>query len=309
MTAARRSRGSVAAFFLLALLLSWAAWIPYAAASAGRIALRVPAELIWLSEYGPSVAAILVTAVTQGRAGVGRLLVPLGRWRVPPRWYAVAILTTPLVALAALGIDAAMGGASPDWSRLTGWDQRFLERTRGFAPSAGLIDGLVGFMSTGPLATGLVLVALAITNGGLSEEVGWRGFALPRLAGRLGPVLGSVAVGVLWGLWHTGTAFWQAVLTKGAAEGFRFAAGYIGRYLLLVVPLSVLYTWLWRGSGKSLFLIVLLHAAYNITVTLATSAWPAFPFRTMVVLLWVVAAGLAVRLVRDAATREPREAS
>jgi hypothetical protein len=105
-------------------------------------------------------------------------------------------------------------------------------------------------------------------------------------------------------LWHTGTAFWQTVLTAGLAQGIQFAAGYVGRYLLLVVPLSLVYTWLWGETG-SLLLVVLLHAGYNITVTLVTGSWPEFPLGYMVGLWWVVASGLALRLYRRSARSAP----
>src|SRR5262245_10779647 len=104
--------GSVAAFFVLALLLSWAAWIPYAASRAGRLAAAVPAELIWLSEYGPSLAAVILTGWAEGAAGVGRLLRRLGRWRVAPGWYGFAILLTPALALVTLGIVAVRTGVA-----------------------------------------------------------------------------------------------------------------------------------------------------------------------------------------------------
>jgi membrane protease YdiL (CAAX protease family) len=288
----------VGTFFALALVLSWAAWIPFAASQAGRIGARVPAELIWLSEYGPSVAAILLAGWLDGGAGVRRLLAGLGRWRVAPRWYLTAILLPPAAALAAIAIRGAVSGQWPDWTLLGGWDGRFVDRTRAFSPSVGLIDGLVSFMEHGPVETGLVLVALAVTNGGLSEEIGWRGYGLPRLVPRFGWLGASVVVGIMWGAWHTGTAFWQSVLTAGPAEGFRFVAGYIGQYLLLVVPLAVLYGWLYRVSGGSLLLMVLLHACYNITITLAASAWVDFPLGIMVAILWLVAVAVGIRLAR-----------
>jgi membrane protease YdiL (CAAX protease family) len=285
-------RRPILPWFALALGLSWAAWIPYAAGQAGRIAIRIPAELIWLSEYGPSVAALLLVRWREGSAGLRRLGARLIRWRVPARWYGVALLLTPAVAAVTLAAMAVLRGPV-DLARLSGWDHRFIERTSAFSPSIGLITSLIQFMKTGPLATALVFAGLAVTNGGLSEEIGWRGYVLPELSRRRGPLVASLGVGILWALWHTGTGFWLTIMTASTANALGFAARYLGQYLLLVLPLAIAYTWLYRGTGGSLLLVILLHASYNMTVTLVTGAWPDFPFAWFLTGLYLVAAAIA----------------
>jgi hypothetical protein len=113
----------------------------------------------------------------------------------------------------------------------------------------------------------------------------------------------------MWGLWHTGTLFWKEVLTSSLASSLSFAAIYLLQYLLLVVPLSIIYAFLMQGSKGSLLLAVLLHASYNLTITVAASAWPDFPMLTLIVLIWVLAGGLSIRLwhapARTAAPRTP----
>lgn len=282
-------RRPVTAFFLVALLVSWVGWIPYASMQAGVVELSVPAELIWLCEFGPSLAALLVTGLVAGKAGVRRLVGRLGRWNVGARAYAFAVLVTPVLAALALVVNVALGGAWPDLSRLEAWDARFIERTGAFTPSLGLISTLVDAMTAGgPVVTGLVFVALALTNGGLSEELGWRGFALQEYLDRgKGLFTASILVGLLWGGWHTGPLFWKTMLTTGLGEAAMFTVVYLGQYLLLVVPLSFVYTALYVKTGGSVLLMVLLHASYNITIAVAASAWEDFPMLTLVVLLWV----------------------
>jgi membrane protease YdiL (CAAX protease family) len=291
----RLLRRPVLTFFVLSLALSWAAWIPYAAAQSGRLAVRVPAELIWLSEYGPSAAALLLTAAEGGGAAVTRLLARLARWRVAAGWYAAALLLTPVLMACAIALHASWSGVAYDVAQLGGWDARFAARTQAFTPSVGIISSLVAFMSGGAWQTAIVMVTIAVTNGGLSEEVGWRGWALPKLQTRRTALTASLVVGVLWALWHTGTGFWQAMFTSTPLDALRFTATYLGQYLVLVLPLAVLYTWIYNGTGGSLLLAVLLHASYNLTVTVVNGAWPSFPLMWFVALIWLAA--LAVVLI------------
>jgi len=72
-------RHPVLAYFLLALGFSWAGWIPFALARAGRFPTTVPAEVAWLAEFGPTIAALLLTGLESGWTGVGRLLRRCGK--------------------------------------------------------------------------------------------------------------------------------------------------------------------------------------------------------------------------------------
>jgi hypothetical protein len=144
----------VVAFFLLSLGISWAAWVPYAAAQSGLVQVAIPAELVWLAEFGPSLAALIVVGMLHGPAAVGDLLRKLTQWRVSPRWYLLAIGLTPALVLVSLGIDRLLFGTIYDLSLLSGWDRRFVERTSAFTPSMGIISGLVRFMGGSTLAAG-----------------------------------------------------------------------------------------------------------------------------------------------------------
>ena len=85
--------------------------------------------------------------------------------------------------------------------------------------------------------------------------------------------------------------------------------GYLGQYLLLVAPLAVYYTWLYNGTGGSLLLVVLLHASYNMTVSVVLSAWPTFPVTWMVAILWCVAGAIALARPGSVTGRTPGPAS
>src|SRR5262249_28641880 len=152
---------------------------------------------------------------------------------------AFALLVTPALAGLALGVDYLWGGSAQDLSSLRDWDVRFGERLRAFSPSLGPISSLAAFAATGPFAAALVFSTLAVTNGGLSEEFGWRGYALTRLQGAGRSALtASLIVGLQWALWHTGPGFWQTLFTSPPAAGLEFALAYLLQYLALVTPLA-----------------------------------------------------------------------
>lgn len=92
-------------------------------------------------------------------------------------------------------------------------------------------------------------------GGGLGEELGWRGFALPRLQKIYPPLTASFTVGLFWGLWHL-PDFWLSPERQRDS---------VPLFLLTIVALSVLYTWVYNRTGGSLLLVALLHASGNAT--------------------------------------------
>ncbi len=279
-------------FFLLALLISWAGWIPYAAVEANLLDWIVPAEVIWIAEFGPSLAALVITFWLNGKQGLKKLWIGLTKWKVKYFWYVFAILLTPAIILLTLAISSVFTGISYDLANLSQWDTNFITRTEAFTPSLGIISGISQMMKNGPLATAFFFLLLSITNGGLSEEIGWRGFALDRwLENKRGLLISSFFVSILWAFWHTGTLFWKTILTTNLQEASIFAITYLFQYMLLVFPLSILYTILYEGSGRSILLAVLFHAFYNISIAVFATALPNFPMLTFVLVLWVLAGG------------------
>src|SRR3712207_3656020 len=146
------------AFFVLAYALSWLILVP-----AGLGLLPDSAGvLVWLPPFGPAVAAFVVTALTGGRPAVGQLLRRLVQWRVGIRWYLLVLFAIPLVEL--MGAFAVLGKV-PFEDLAQNWPVIFT----GYLPA--------------------VLYVAVFT--GMGEEPGWRGFALPRLQDRHGPLLAT----------------------------------------------------------------------------------------------------------------------
>lgn len=213
---------TVLRYFTLACAISWLGWLPQILGSRGIAPFDLPLFQLFLllAAAGPLVAAILVA---RGLApGGGRwLLAPLGAWRARERWLAIAIaLPLLLFALAAL-IDR--GG-------------------RGLA------------LETSPRLLGLVPLLLVnlIQNG--MEEIGWRGFALPQLQRATTPLVASLLVGLMWGVWHLPLFF---------IVGHPFQSEPFLLWLPGVVAQALIYTWLYNGARGSLLTVTLFHAMIN----------------------------------------------
>ena len=101
-----------------------------------------------------------------------------------------------------------------------------------------------------------------IVGGQTGEEIGWRGFALPRLAARFGYGIGSIVLGVIWALWHLPLFFVRDADTYG--QSFFL-------YTLQVIAISVAMAWLYQRTNGSLLLTMLMHAAINNTKDIVPS--------------------------------------
>ena len=158
-------RHPLATFFILAYALSWWAWILYAFG-------LFPNPI---ASFGPFLAAVVVLALTEGKAGLGGLFRRMIRWRVPPGWYAVALLLPAVLAAAATALNVVLGAERPSAAALNGW--------------------------TGLFAT-FAIVLLVPGFGGAWEEPGWRGYALPRLQSRRSALVAGLILGALIAGWH-----------------------------------------------------------------------------------------------------------
>jgi uncharacterized protein len=226
------------AFFTLAYLGSWIVWLPMLLAGNSLLlpSSAVPPGLKFLLTVlapfaGPTLAAFIVTAAMEGKAGVRALLKRYVQWRFAWLWYVVA-LAGPLLVLM-LAVAALYGTAA--------------------LPPVGEQGMQIG------AAYLITLIVNLFIGGILGEEPGWRGFALPRLQERYGPLLGSVVLSLFWSLWHL-----PLILTPGGTTW----TGSIMLYIVLNVAVTVVHTWVFNGTHSSLLSVMLLHAAFNTSARL-----------------------------------------
>jgi uncharacterized protein len=166
-------------YSIIAYAITWLAWLPFVLSREGGGYLPFTSPIgddlsLYIGSFGPALAAFIVMGATEGRAGIHRLLQKMVLWRVGLRWYLFALLGVP--ALLALGTIVVPGN---------------LASFKPMDPLSLLIDYLPFF----------VYPALLV-GGPLGEEPGWRGFALPRLQRRYGPLVGSLILGLLWSPFH-----------------------------------------------------------------------------------------------------------
>lgn len=227
---------SVAVFYLLAFAISWLIEIPQAAASRGLLHIQLPGIIAFLSPLAPMLAALIVSVGEQGIAEAGRLLGRLLWWRVGLRWWVAVLLGFPALALVAIGLTSLATAHAPDFSN---------NYIRGALPQ------FPRTLSPWILVPPFLLYSMVTS---IPEEVGWRGFALPRLQDRAGAVYASLAVGALWALWHLPLFFSPQSVQGGISFPLFFA---------LTLSGSMLFTWVFNGTGGSLLMVAFLHSSFN----------------------------------------------
>lgn len=259
----------VSIFFLLTFTFSWAVWVP------GVIGLVATEPLVTgtiiIGGFGPLVAAAIVTWLVGDslRAWAGQAL----RWRVRPRWYLAAV-GLPLAVVAAITVvHVALG--NPLVLPVP------LRRVPLYAV---------------PLVHVLSMVSVFFLGGG-QEELGWRGFALPRLLERVDALTASLVIGAVWAVWH---------LPLFVVDGSGQYGGSFVPYTITILALSVLFTWLYLGTGRSVLLAMILHASHNSAMAFLPGQTPTDAMRwVFAAIVGVVALGLVVKFGRALRSGRP----
>ena len=261
---------SLVKFFSLTYVVSWIAWTAAAAilrevTPQPRGFAALSGVLYFLGVFAPSLVALALTARAEGRPGVLALLRQTTKWQVRARWYVFALTYMVAIKLASAVLVRVATGAWP-----------------AFGQEAAYIMAIAIPFST-PVQAG--------------EEIGWRGYALPRLSERLGLPGASVALGVIWASWHL--PFFFIAGTDKSGQSFPM-------YLLNVTAISVAMAWLYWRTNRSLLLTMLMHAAINNTKDVVPSAVSAaadvFSLGSSLVawlsvaLLWICAAYFLTRM-------------
>jgi len=222
-------------FFGLAYLLSWLAWTPLAAAGLGWTAVRFSPYLHLLGGLGPSIAAIVVTGALDGQAGLSRLRDRCFgvRGRLP--WVVFAVAAPVLLFAGSVAALVLTGHGHVAWADV-GRSLEYPDLSRGTYWAANVVCY------------------------GFGEEVGWRGFALPRVQSRRTALSSALLVGLAWAAWHLPLFAFAGGLSSMGLAG---AAG----WLFSILTGSVLMTSLFNSSGGSLLAVALFHGVLDVVMT------------------------------------------
>jgi membrane protease YdiL (CAAX protease family) len=214
------------------------------------IPLPFPAAitLIVIGGWAPGLVAIGISAFEGGQTGVRELFRQFRLWRIHPWWYVIAFLGPALLGSVALLMTALSGGATP---------KRWF-----YPPSPRLLSLVVGPWG---------------------EELGWRGYAQPKLQQGVSALAASLVVGTIWSCWH----YWP-VLTPAGGPCSEFLSASFATWLSYELANSVMMAWLYNSTGGSLPVAWAAHAGLTLGQSLV-NCHP-IPFGFFVITFWAAAA-------------------
>jgi len=218
-------------FFFMAYAFSWIALIPGILSVWGILPGDYTISSVVSSFVGPTLAAIIMTSITEGKAGLRSLRNRLQQRHAGWQWYLSILLGIPVLILLGIIIQPGM-----------------LASFQGLTPVL-----LVSYPAY------FVVVFFGVA---MPEEIGWRGFALPRMQPRYGPLWGTLLLGVLWCFWHLPRFL---APDQGGGPGTSFATFLTNFpiFFLLVMAFAIIFTWVFNHTRGSIFISNLLHASID----------------------------------------------
>jgi CAAX protease family protein len=246
------ARHPFASYFILTYAISWSIAVPLALQAQGIVNTHLPAALHYLTAFGPALAALCMMGLLGDTLSGDRARAPRSRcWK----WWTIGF-ASPLAMFVAAQIAGRLTGEStPSWTAL----------------------GRVSFLPD----LGLFAWCLWFATSGSGEEIGWRGFLLPRLQQRHSPFVSSALLAVGWAGWHLPAFFY---VPSYAAIGVRIVPG----FFLGILAGAIVLTWLYNRSGGSVLAAILWHASFNYVTGSPNAAGLAAAVISMLVVGWAV---------------------
>lgn len=239
-------------FFLAAFGISALALLPTLLAQRGVIPGPSDRYLVLTPfvVFSPTLAAMLVSRFEPGGRGIRTVFRPLLEWSVSPVWYVVALLLCPLLFILAVAVYKLAGGSGDvHWFYLPNTPARF---------------------------AALFLIPLG-------EEIGWRGFALPRMQRRFDPLTASLLLGLGWAFWHI------PMFLMSGLQGLVFLG-----YFYLLLPGSVMYSWVFNRARRLLPIAIVTHVGSHLMNLGDSLSSNPLPLQLYLVALTVVALVLVI---------------
>ncbi len=229
------SRRPLLTYFVLSYAFFWLVIGLFVAIVVGVLRQQPSTLPAWLmplvviaGSWMPALAAVIVTGTLDGRDGIRTLFTKFLRFRLPAKWYVAALIPFGLAFVAAL-----------------------IYKLAGAAAVAGVTLSL----------SFVVALVVSTLPGAVGEEAGWRGFALPRLLERYSPLKAGLVLGIVWAGWHL------PVMVAGGYSGLSLLL-YGVFFTLGIISVSVVMTWIYARTSKSLVPMVIAHLSVNVGLAL-----------------------------------------
>ena len=242
-------KNSLLGYFILAYAISWTIGIPLALIAQGKVDWQIPYFVHYFYAYGPMLAAFIMTGLTKGKAGIADIFRRLFKWQMSLGWWVFSI--SPLVAYFVIVL--------------------VLRIIQGVWVDLNLL-GEVNFLPN----LGVGALFLWIFTYGIGEEIGWRGYALPRLQEKMSALNATLVLGVLWALWHLPIFFY--LFEPAIAIGWFFG----------LMSGAIMFTWLYNSTDGSLLAVALWHGAFNFITASAAGEGLGAAIMSTLVMIWAV---------------------
>jgi len=277
----------VATYYIITFLISWGGVIMLIGGP-GRITSE-PTNAPFLPLYlltvaGPIISGVLVTGLCYGKKGYRDLFSRLLKWRIPVKWYTIALLIAPITVFAAL---FALSSLSPVYM-----PGIFDHGKNPVASAFGLPEG-------NKLTLVLFVFMLGLFNG-FVEELGWTGFATQGLTLNQNIIKAGIYLGIMWGLWHLLSNYLGSAVEAGSVSLLFYIPVMLFSFL---PPFRILMIWVYRHTG-SLLVAVLMHASLDMFWMLSMPVAITGKERVIWYVLWAVVLWTIVAIISITSNRK-----
>jgi len=249
------ARRPVFSYFVVAYAISWSIAVPLALQAQGVLAPRIPPAFHYLTAFGPAAAAMLIARLLRQSVRPGERPSSKSIAR-SSAWWTIGFASPLLLLVIARIAASTVGQTVPTWSSLGQIN---------FLPDLGLAAWGVWFVTSG-----------------WGEEIGWRGFALPRLQRTHSAMTSSLLLTLGWAGWHLPAFFY---IPSYAAIGLRILPG----FFLGLLAGAIVLTWLYNSSRGSVLAAALWHASFNFVTASPNAAGLVAAVTSTLVMVWAVA--------------------
>lgn len=219
-------KSPLASYFIIAWILTWLLVMPLVLTGLGILSVNM--NWHFLGPLGPTISAIIVLYITNKTEGLKSLKNSIIKWRIGPFWILFSAFIMPVFLFLAILLNLSFTGNFIDLGA--------------YLLNEGITD---------PLSI-IIWVCVGALSYGIFEEIGWRGYALPKLQEKYNPLISTIILFIGWGFWHTPMFF------------YRFNLDILFGWLYGLFLGTIVLTFIYNSSGGSTFAAILFHISNNI---------------------------------------------